>query len=402
MKKHLSGIIFIILCICLAPVTGQPCTAFVLDNGTALVSGKNSDWVASSFFLMINKRGVSKTAIAPSADTPMDELLAWTSKYGSVTSTRFGREWPSGGMNEAGLVIQALMLKATRYPDPDERPELVMPQWIQYQLDTASTVEEVIKSDGAVRIAQLPQQDAKVHYFITDSLGNNASIEWIDGKMVCHTGDDLPVKVLANNSYDQSLAVLRRFQGFGGYMPISLSRFLIQYQYNSLNNSLPRFVYAAEMSEQYKLQNSKSSVDYAFDVLSLVAQPKHASAQTQLSAVYDISNRSVYFHTLENSRIRYFNLSAFDFSCATPVKVLDIFEDLSGDVSSSFIDFTEQMGRDLLKSNFPSMADETLEELVAYPGTYTSCTDYTDNTTEDSKCSSLSTKAGRVGETYLQ
>ena len=44
MKKHLSSIIFIIICMCFVPVTGLPCTAFMLDNNGQPVYGKNADW----------------------------------------------------------------------------------------------------------------------------------------------------------------------------------------------------------------------------------------------------------------------------------------------------------------------------------------------------------------------
>ena len=43
MKKIISGIIFTVLCICLVPVTGLPCTTFVLDNNGQPVYGKNAD-----------------------------------------------------------------------------------------------------------------------------------------------------------------------------------------------------------------------------------------------------------------------------------------------------------------------------------------------------------------------
>jgi len=41
MKKHLSRTIFIIISICLAPVTGQPCIILVLDNNGQAFRGKN-------------------------------------------------------------------------------------------------------------------------------------------------------------------------------------------------------------------------------------------------------------------------------------------------------------------------------------------------------------------------
>ena len=38
-------------------------------------------------------------------------------------------------------------------------------------------------------------------------------------------------------------------------------------------------------------------------------------------------------------------MSSFDFSCNTPVKVLDIQGDLSGNVAGDFIDYTYELNR---------------------------------------------------------
>ncbi len=43
MKKLMLSTLFTVLCICLVPVTGLPCTTFVLDNNGQPVYGKNTD-----------------------------------------------------------------------------------------------------------------------------------------------------------------------------------------------------------------------------------------------------------------------------------------------------------------------------------------------------------------------
>ena len=58
--------------------------------------------------------------------------IAWTSKYGSATFNQYGREFPMGGMNEAGLVVESMMLFETEYPLPDTRSGIDPTQWIQY------------------------------------------------------------------------------------------------------------------------------------------------------------------------------------------------------------------------------------------------------------------------------
>ena len=81
-----------------------------------------------------------------------------------------------------------------------------MLEWIQYQLDTAAAVADVVKSDAAVRIAGV----APLHYLVSDATGAAATIEFLGGRLVAHTGGSLPVAVLANTSYGDSLRYWRR------------------------------------------------------------------------------------------------------------------------------------------------------------------------------------------------
>ena len=66
---------------------------------------------------------------------------------------------------------------------------------------------------------------------------------------------------------------------------------------------------------------------------------------------------------------------AFDFSCATPVKILDITEGLSEDVSKNFANYTQQSNRDLIENALtktlflPKLSPEQLDTLSEYPDT---------------------------------
>ena len=113
--------------------------------------------------VIVNKRHVAKTAMGST------HPARWTSTYGSVTFNQYGRELPMGVMKESGLVMATLWLKDSEYAVPDDRPAVNTLQWIQYQLDTAHTVDEVIASDAHVRVS--PGGSAKVHYLVCDRLG---------------------------------------------------------------------------------------------------------------------------------------------------------------------------------------------------------------------------------------
>jgi choloylglycine hydrolase len=213
-KKNLSSIIFIIISICLVPGAGFPCSTFVLDNNGQPVYGKNYDWQHVPCFVIVNKRGVAKTSLPFPTLEPDAQQISWTSKFGSVTFPFPGREFPFEGINEAGLFVSSMALfNDTEYPQPDSRIPVNGLQWVQYQLDNFSTVDEVITSAQNIRLQG--QNSNGIHYLVGDSTGNCASIELLGGKMVCHTGATLPYKVLTNSTYDQSVAFLKWFWGYG-------------------------------------------------------------------------------------------------------------------------------------------------------------------------------------------
>lgn len=213
------------------PLSVQACTTFLLGQDGKQVFGKNYDWHLGAGMVIINQRGVSKTAMQGIGSDPV-EYASWISKYGSLTFNQYGREMPTGGMNEAGLVVHLMMLHETQYSKPDSRNPIKDLQWIQYQLDNFNSVEQVIQSNSNIRI--LYNEVPGLHYLVADKKGNCATFEWIKGRFVCHTEKRLPVKALTNNTYEDSLRYLRRHKGFGGKMPIDNTEF-----------SLDRFVRAA-------------------------------------------------------------------------------------------------------------------------------------------------------------
>ena len=357
MKNYRPLLIFCFLFACLIPHVSQSCTTFSLDQNGKHFVGKNVDYIFDDCLIIINKRNVSKTAML-NFRWNEDNPVSWVSKYGSVTFNIGGRDFAGGGMNEVGLVIETMLLSETEYPLPDSRAVIASFQWRQYMLDNFSTVEEVISSDSQLRIRTDVGEE---HYFVCDSTGNCAVIEFLGGEMVYYPKDMMPVKVLTNSTYTESLAFLYEHQGWGGDAPIPDGE-----------SSLDRFAHAADMVNNY--DPATSAIDYAFNILSNVTQSTFHD--TYRSIVYDLRNRRIHFHTLGNNHIRYLDLSAFDFSCKTPVKVLEVNEDLSGDVSGSFIDYTYEINRDLIEKAYSiyDIPGEELDYLAHYPES-TVCTE---------------------------
>jgi choloylglycine hydrolase len=290
-----------------------------------LVAGKNLDWSLDYGLLIVNKKGVSKRAVVLD---PQEKTAQWVSQYGSVTFNQYGREVPTGGMNEAGLVIESLWLENTRIPQPDERPGLI--SWAQYQFDNCRTVAEVIATDAKIRIS--PTMPLPLHYFVCDRQGNAAVIEFLDGKLAAHTGDTLPYKVITNNTCDESLAYLRQYNGFGGTKPIQ----------RGLRESLERFVVAADRIKSFKLQDSRQSpIQYAFDTLAAVRQGN----ATKWTIVYDLKKLEIHYKTDRTAETRTVQFDGLDFSANSPVRVVSINTPHRGVLNPYFCEYDADVNR---------------------------------------------------------
>ena len=330
------------------------CTTFCLAAGEGVYFGKNYDWNFGRGFLFVNKRGLAKTVML---DAPRERPAEWVSKYGSLTFNQYGREQPHGGINEAGLVVELMWLNAAEYPAADERPAVDVLGWIQYQLDNFATVGEVVREADKLRIASR----VKLHYLVADRAGNTATIEFLGGKLVAHSGASLPAPVLANDTYAESVSYLKTHAGFGGTRALPRGA-----------GSLERFARAASLVKSYK-PGAQAPVEYAFDVLADVAQP----GATQWSIVYDLKNLRAHFRTRDNPRVRHATLSAFDLSCATPAKMLDMNAPKqggqAGDVTAEFRDYARESNRALVEFSFRNTSflagvpAPYLDALAAFP-----------------------------------
>ncbi len=324
MKTPIRFLLILVLFLLSSP-TIVACTSFCLDNDGFAVFGANLDYRIHEGLVFINKRNVTKEMLDPSTTGKYAE---WTSKYGSVTFNLGGYQFAYAGMNEAGLVISTMALDITQKPPPDERPPLENAIWVQYQLDNAGTIQEVIASDSVVRIANTTD-----HYLVSDKTGSFAAIEFLEGKMVVHTGESMPVKALTNNTYEESV---REWQKSRWWMFWKLleKRFW-------RSSSLIRFEIAADRVKDFDENGKDKAVDYAFDTLEKARDDR--AVGTQWSMVFDTENLEIHFHTRTNPEIRSIDLAMVDFSCSTPVGMLDIHQDLSGNISNDFMPYSSEM-----------------------------------------------------------
>ncbi len=325
-----------------AGVDAHPCTTFCLEGGKSLVFGKNYDWGVGVGMAVVNQRGVAKTAFTD------DHPARWTSRYGSVTFNQYGREFPSGGMNEAGLVVELMWLDDTAYPEPDARGGLPTLQWIQYQLDVSATVDDVVASDQAVRIT--PGGTAKIHFLVADAKGGCAAVEWLAGRMVVHRGKAMPFKALTNDTYEASVAYARRAAGGGGM------------------SSLERFARAAARTNEDSHRGT-AAIDDAFELLADVAQGDY----TQWSIVYDIGARRVLFRTRLNRETRWLDLAALDFACGARPLAVGVNGAGSGNLAAKLSACTLETNTELVQAAFAAteflrgVSLEAQQDLARYP-----------------------------------
>ncbi len=288
-----------------------------------------------------NASGVKKTGLPMSRG---DRPASWISKHASVTFNQYGREFPNGGLNDAGLVVEVMWLDTSLSPAPDDRSSLSELQWIQYQLDTFASVAEMIEAAQRVRISTVY---GKVHYLACDASSACAAFENLDGKLVITSGADLPARALTNHSYAQSLAH-RRAQP---RPPKGLG-------------SLDRFARASRLAEDAR--GSTDGVNAAFTILDSVR-----GSETQWQIVYDAKRFQIHFRTAKLRETRTLDAKQLFVRCGQSARVLELDAKLAGDVTARFVPYKDELNRRIVDKSVAPIRDKipakAVDALVMYP-----------------------------------
>jgi len=346
MKRNIIFLLIIPLFLCLSSLLQSAdedfCSTFMLKHESEQIFGHNLDMPMSiEGIVVVNKRSIHKkgkswTEIISTEERKSPDI-SWTSKYGSITLNPFPREFPDGGMNEVGLCIWEMTLMGTKFMENESLPKLFMMQWMQYCLDNFESVDQVIQSTSEIAI-----DGWAWHFFTGDRTGKAASIEFLDGEVVIHSGAELPVTALCNTVYAKELENLKGYEGFGGSRPIDMA-----------GERVERFVHAAKMLKDYDPSKSDSIINYGFDILGQLER-----GGTQWSVICDMTRMRIYFKTSLGNSIKYTSFDSFDFSNKTPAKILDINADLSGDVTKEFADYTTEVNRDVARKVYDLFAQD--------------------------------------------
>jgi hypothetical protein len=310
------------------------CSVFVLDSRSALVLGFNENIPPTPGIIVTNKRGLTKTSVSWRALSTMEKVNepveVWTSKYGSITFTCLGREFPLYGLNEAGMFIVELGYNAQNPVDPS-RPKVFWAQWIQMQLDKYATVEEVVKAAPTGPIPEWWPNGLSSHLFVADKTGATAVIAMVDRKFAIFTGKQMPVKGLCNSFYPAEVESFRKYKQETARQPDNTGG----------PRTESRFIKGALLLEKYAHGEQLPAVPYMWKLIDSVWQG-------EWQTVVDFKTMEVQFRGAGGpdkepaGKIKSFKMSDFDFSPHAPELMISIYSPLRGDVHRDFDKWTPE------------------------------------------------------------
>jgi choloylglycine hydrolase len=320
--RQLSMIGMAALAFLAAPVA-TACTRLVyLGEDGMTITARSMDWKTDvGTNLWILPRGMARSGQAG------PNSIKWTSKYGSVVATGYDVS-TTDGANEAGLVANLLWLVESKYPVlNNSKPGLTIAAWAQYALDNFATVEEAVTAlasepftivtdnvPGEARLATL-------HLSLSDSGGDSAIVEYIDGKQVIHHGRQY--QVMTNSPiFDKQLALNEYWKQIGGTVMLPGT--------NRASDRFARasfYVNAVPQKEEPDLAIASifgvirnASVPYG---LNTPDEPNISS--TRWRTVFDHKRKLYFFESALTPNVFWVDLKAIDFTAgATGVRKLDL------------------------------------------------------------------------------
>ncbi|KTD60765.1 linear amide C-N hydrolase [Legionella shakespearei] len=327
MFKHIA-LISVALSLNTISLPSIACSALIFNKNKPSTVAVNLDWKYREGTVVIHPRN---TLMVSSIDSPEYHPLMWKSRYGSVIfhgGNRFKAGPAADGMNEKGLTASVLVLKSSSYPQNNELPTLNTSEWVQYVLDNFQSVQEVIDDSANYQLLPGTYRDVamNLHMVINDAEGKSAVLEYLDGQLVIHTQDELKPSVLTNTDYNSSVSLLSEYRDFGGSKALPGG-----YDSNS------RFVRAAHyMKRLPSFVANEEHIAYAFNGLSDVAQAPGTPQPTQLSMVFDIPTKTIYFRSVNEASVRVIPFADINFDTLSEPLSINAYQHFYGNVVEQF------------------------------------------------------------------
>lgn len=302
----------------------EACTRIVyLGEGNNVITARSMDWkVDVESDMWIFPRGMQRSGQAG------ENSLEWTSKYGSVITSGFNIA-TTDGINEKGLSANVLWLVESEYPkfDKNSKPGLSLAAWTQYVLDSfpdvASAVAAIEKEPYTIVTADVPGESrlASLHLSLSDTSGDSAIIEYIDGKQVIH--HDRKYQVMTNSpTFDQQLALNSYWQQIGGTTMLP-----------GTNRAADRFVRASfyvnaipqKADTQEALASMLSVIRNTSVPLGISTPDQPNISSTRWRTLVDHKNQLYVFDSVTSPSVFWVDLKKINFSEETgKVKILDL------------------------------------------------------------------------------
>ncbi len=302
-----------------------------------VLTARSMDWADEiPANLWIFPRGMQRTGQAG------PNSVEWTSKYGSIAASAFDIS-SADGMNEKGLVANALWLTESKYPGHDGPAKVMsISVWLQYVLDNFATAKEAVEELSEERFVivsdYIPGTDrfTTLHLSISDASGDSAIFEYIDGELVVH--HDRSYKVMTNSPvFSEQLALNKYWRDIGGTVMLP-----------GTNRAADRFVRASFYIDAIpRTADIRTAVGSVFSVIRNVSVPFGISSEeepnissTRWRSLADQKNLVYYFETALTPNTFWVGIEEADFSSGAPVKKL-LVEDgevYAGDALQFFIE----------------------------------------------------------------
>lgn len=334
-NKHLKSTVcaLSLAALTLGSAVSLACTRFVykdVQNPDYPITARSMDWAEDTETnLWIFPRELKRSGAAG------QHSLEWTSKYGSVIASAFDSNpnmaSTTDGVNEKGLAANVLWLAESEYPKAAptaKKPGLSIAAWAQYVLDNFATVDEAVKALQEEKFTlvtkDLPHQDRKatLHLSLSDSSGDSAIIEYIDGKQVIH--HDPKYQVMTNSpTFDQQLALNAYWEQIGGNVMLP-----------GTNRAADRFVRASfyvkhvapnklipGVAEKSKIEKDKADLATAFSIIRNASVPYGSSlpdmpniSSTRWRTVIDHKSLQYFFESAVSPNIFWVDLKKINFA----------------------------------------------------------------------------------------
>ncbi|WP_406641129.1 linear amide C-N hydrolase [Pectobacterium brasiliense] len=334
-NKHLKSTVcaLSLAALTLGSAVSLACTRFVykdVQNPDYPITARSMDWAEDTETnLWIFPRELKRSGAAG------PHSLEWTSKYGSVIASAFDSNpnmaSTTDGVNEKGLAANVLWLAESEYPKAAptaKKPGLSIAVWAQYVLDNFATVDEAVKALQEEKFTlvtkDLPHQHRKatLHLSLSDSSGDSAIIEYIDGKQVIHHNKDY--QVMTNSpTFDQQLTLNAYWDQIGGNVMLP-----------GTNRAADRFVRASfyvkhvapnklipGVAEKSKIEKDKADLATAFSIIRNASVPYGYSlpdmpniSSTRWRTVIDHKSLQYFFESAVSPNIFWVDLKKINFA----------------------------------------------------------------------------------------